>query len=205
MTGGIATAAPGDLHVRLTAAGARLARTFALRESDLPVGFTPLRAQSEPSFRCPGFPIKLDDLTVSGREVRAYSRSTEPASVDLVASVADVFVNAGQAAALFSRTMQPSLLGCVQRALGVAVGSSSETLISHAFGAVPGLRGADQLALVVATKSGSGALANVSITLAAVSRGPAFAFVICAATSSGSFPSAGTVLARMASRMPAGG
>ena len=200
----LAAPARADLGVRPTPAGVALARSFALAAADLPARFEPVPAeQAQSSLRCPGFSIKLDDLTVNGRDVRAFVERGGPSSFALVASVADVFATPSQASTAFARILRPELLSCLQRGVAALVGAGA-AVTRHAFSEESDPWGA--LAELTARFSGrvGGAAVPIACAVAAARDGRAFALVVSGAVGALPAPSAVALTRAMVRRIPPG-
>jgi hypothetical protein len=117
---GIAASSPGDPKKRLTAAGETLARSYLLRNSDLPAGDwhgRPARFDA-PNPSCAVKHYNLGALTLEGEAGDIYDVAS---GLPVVESDAHVFVSAGQARQAFSKESRIGFARCLGASLASGV------------------------------------------------------------------------------------
>lgn len=161
MVGGIALAANGQPRKAFRPADQALARSIVLRRSDLPAGFT--ASPASPSHgevpTCKGFKPNVSDLTLRGKATSPdFNMSGNP---PLVSSLADVWLSAAQARAVFQRVARPGLSACLFTLFAKALNAHapkgvSYLPVSHSQGPLSGLgQQAETVRLVFTGVSGN--------------------------------------------------
>lgn len=111
-----APAGERDPKRALTAADQAFARRIVVKRADLPAGrWRAVRATDEPDVRCPGlYNPDYSDLTLTGK---AMSPDFDIGEEQGVASEAEVYRTAADAAASWRRALAPGALPCLRREL----------------------------------------------------------------------------------------
>lgn len=121
---GIAASSAGDPKKRLTAAGNAFARSYLLREADLPAGHWRARAASfdQPNPGCAVRHYNLGALTLEGEAGDIYELD---AGLPVVESDAHVFVVEGQARRAFSKESTIGFARCLGASLASGLSGSA--------------------------------------------------------------------------------